>query len=79
MAIERKYIQLFQMVLHDLNQYSGNALWNLAVEAEVSVQCLYHWKRTPPVNPQIRTVFNVAEALGYKIDYKRPRRLKAVA
>lgn len=61
--------EVFITVLQALNRVPS--LPTIADSAGVSVQTLYYWMQGPTVHPNTRTLFAVAEALGYKIVLKR--------
>lgn len=72
---------LFVEIIGQLAVKPWHDLCEIAKEAEVSPQTLYNWVYGETVSPLTRTLFNVAEAMGYRLKWERikqARRLRVV-
>lgn len=72
---------LFVEIIGQLAVKPWHDLCEIAKEAEVSPQTLYNWVYGETVSPLTRTLFNVAEAMGYRLKWERikqVRRLRVV-
>lgn len=62
-----------QLFLEMIHQLYNTDLKQLAKDAEVSISTLYNWTYGTTISPRSDTLFRVAAALGYKIEWKRSR------
>lgn len=60
--------QLFLDILGELGEWN---IASIADAAEVAPATLYFWLNGVVSNPSTRTLFAVAEAMGYKLEWKK--------
>lgn len=74
-----KHIELFTIVIDELSKINHNLYKQIANESGVSVSTLYNWVNWKITSPHFRTVVDVATAIGFDVDFKRPtKRLMVV-
>lgn len=62
--------ELFLALLDDLEDYN---IADVAERSGIAVPTLYTWLAGKVVAPSSRTLFAVAEALGYRLEWRRVR------
>ena len=69
---------LFAAIIGQLWRMSYPELQRLALNADVSLACLYNWRNGATLTPRLDTLTRVSRALGFEMTLTASRKLRRV-